>query len=82
VTGTATVHASAKLAWTKIHEEVQRHWPLYLLVLALTLASAVTGYLIGGLLGLLVGLAISFVAIPIGERSVTKIREIEHGGDR
>jgi len=78
--GTAAVGTLASLAWAKTHEEIQRHWPWYLLGVALTVASAVVGYLIGGLVGLLVGLAMGLVAVPVGERSVTRVREIERGG--
>jgi ABC-type nitrate/sulfonate/bicarbonate transport system permease component len=63
----------------KIHEEIQRHWPWYLLALGLTLTGSVVGYFIGGLLGLLVGTVIGLVAVPVGERGVTRVREIERG---
>ena len=66
------------MALTKIHEEIQRHWRWYVIALGLAAVGAVVGYFIGGLLGVFVGLVLWLVGIPVGERSVTRVREIEH----
>jgi hypothetical protein len=50
--GAAIVGVSASVALTKIHEELQRHWPWYLSAIALTLAGSAVGYFIGGPVGL------------------------------
>jgi ABC-type amino acid transport system permease subunit len=76
------VGATASLAWTKIHEEVERSWPWLLGALALTVAGSLVGLVLGGVLGLIVGLALGLVSFPVGLRAATRVREIEHGGDR
>ena len=78
--GAAIVGVSASVALTKIHEELQRHWPWHLSAIALTLAGSAVGYFIGGPVGLLVGVVIGLVAVPVGERGVTRVREIERRG--
>lgn len=75
-----TVGVSASIALAKIHEELERHWLWYSLGIALTFAGGVIGYFISGLLGVIVGIAIGLLAVPVSERSVTRVREIERGG--
>lgn len=77
---TARVRVSASIARTKIHEEIERHWRWILVGLALTAAGAVSGYFIGGMLGVFVGVVLGLIGIPVAERSVTHVREIEHSG--
>ena len=82
VSGSATVGTRATIAWTKIHEEVERSSPWLLGSLALTVASSFVGLVLGGLPGLLVGLGLGLVSFPTGLRAATRVREIEHGGQR
>jgi hypothetical protein len=77
-----TVHVSESLSWTKMHEEVERHWRWLLVSLALTLAASLVGVVLAGLAGLVVGLVLGLLSYPAGLRAVTRVREIEHGGDR
>jgi hypothetical protein len=79
---TAAVGTSASIAWTKIHEQVERSWPWLLGSLALTIAGSLVGVVLEGVLGLLVGLALGLLSFPIGLRAARRVREIEHGGQR
>jgi hypothetical protein len=80
--GTAIVGTRASLALTKIHEEVERSWPWLLGSLALTVAGSLVGLVLEGVPGLIVGLALGLLSFPVGLRAATRVREIEHGGDR
>ena len=82
VEATATVRATASLAWEKTHEEIERHWPWLLASLVLTIVGSLVGLLVGGLLGLVLGLALGLLSFPVGLRSATLVREIERGRDR
>jgi hypothetical protein len=79
---TATVRTTASLAWTKTHEEIERSWPWLLAALGLTVAGSVVGFVLGGIEGLLIGLLLGLLSFPVGLRAATRVREIEHGGDR
>lgn len=80
--GTVAVGVAASLAWTKIHEEVERSWPWLLASLGLTIAGSLVGVFLGGVPGLLVGLLLGLLSFPVGLRAATRVREIEHGGRR
>jgi hypothetical protein len=79
---TARGRATASLAWTKTHEEIERHWGWLLVSLALTIAASLVGVVLAGVPGLIVGLVLGLLSFPVGLLAVTRIREIEHGGDR
>jgi hypothetical protein len=77
-----TVHVSASLSWIRIHGEVERSWPWLLGSLTLTIAGSLVGVFLAGLPGLIVGLVLGLLSFPVGLRAATRVREIEHGGDR
>ena len=77
-----TVRVSASVAWTRIHEEVERSWPWLLGSLALTIAGSLVGLVLAGIPGVLVGLVLGLVSFPVGLRAATRVREIEHSGQR
>jgi ABC-type amino acid transport system permease subunit len=76
------VNVSGSLSWTKIHEKVERSWPWLLGSIMLTVAGSLIGLVLGDVLGLVVGLVIGLLSFPVGLRAATRIREIEHGGER
>lgn len=72
----------ASVALTKIHEEVERHWRWLILLIAMILVGSLVGLFVGTISGVLIGLALGLLGIPVGRRTETRIREIEHRGQQ
>jgi hypothetical protein len=73
-----TIGLRASVAFTKIHEEIERHWKWLLFSLALTIAGSFLGLFVVGIPGILLGLLLGLVSYLTGRRGETVIREIEH----
>jgi ABC-type amino acid transport system permease subunit len=70
----------ASIAMTKIHEEIEFHWPWLLASIALTMVASVVGLVLSPIAGLVVGLFLALVGIPVRLRARTRVREITHSG--
>ena len=78
---TLNVRVTERLMWTKTREYFENHWPTFVATIALTIASPFIGLFVLGLIGAGIGLIFSVITLVVGFFAVTKVREVERGGD-
>jgi hypothetical protein len=73
------VSVTDSITWEKRREFAERNKLATGALLALTVAGPIIGFFLAGFVGLLIGLVIDLIALFVGDRAVTRVREIERG---
>jgi uncharacterized OB-fold protein len=79
VTLKATEKVVASISWKSTHEFYEKNPTAYWIVVFLTIVSPVIGYFVIGLAGIVVGVILGVLSYYIGQKAVTKVREIRQG---